>query len=216
MLTLTYIKAILQNPFFYIEPYVHQILSLILSLILMHYATTISDLMIHVKDCAVTLLKDLFAKYEIKYPNFKVQLLEIFKANLDKSSLFTIYGAVKGINALGPAYVMDLVLPKLDDLFKRLNIDHAVVTEISKSQPENDKMQVEGEINYSQNIPGTFHMPIASSMFSEISHSNILPANNYSLIQKVTKINKDNKNAYYVYYALKVKYVKSGICEYTT
>jgi hypothetical protein len=169
----------------------------------MDYNTsTTADLVIHVKDYAVGLLKDLFNKYEIKYPSFKVQLLEVFKANLDKSSLFTIYGVVKGINALGPAYVMDIILPKLDGLSKKLHIDHQVITEINKVVPS-EHMQVDGEafITLSQNIPGTLQMPIASSMFSEISHTNILPGGGYESIQR--RVNKDDKNAYYVYYALK-------------
>jgi hypothetical protein len=206
MLVLTYIKAILKNPYFYIEPYLHQILTLILSLLLMDYNNSATlDLVIYVKDYAVDLLKELFVRYEIKYPSFKIQLLQIFKDNLDKQSFFNVYGAIKGINALGPAYVIDLILPKMDAILQRLNINYTSIQVTNKNyDPENEKMQVDEQqqnrepITFSQNLVGTLQVPIASSMFSEISHTNIIPGN-YENDRKVKSIVvKDDKNAYYV------------------
>jgi hypothetical protein len=212
MLVLTYIKAILKNPYFYIEPYLHQILTLILSLLLMDYNNSATlDLVIYVKDYAVDLLKELFVRYEIKYPSFKIQLLQIFKDNLDKQSLFNVYGAIKGINALGPAYVIDLILPKMDAILQRLNINYTSLPVVNKNyNPENEKMQVDDQqqnrepITFSQNLVGTLQVPIASSMFSEISHTNIIPGNYENDRRAKSIVIKDDKNAYYVYYVLKV------------
>ena len=100
MLILTYINSILKNPFFYLEPYVHQIATLILSLLLSENNNYLIELVIHVKDYAVQLLKILYLRYEMKYPNFMNQLLDVFKDNVlsiknDKVSYLTSYGAIK-------------------------------------------------------------------------------------------------------------------------
>jgi hypothetical protein len=63
MIILAHLKAILKNPYFYLEPYLHQIITLILSIILMENTTHTIDLMIHIKDYAIQLLKILYQKY---------------------------------------------------------------------------------------------------------------------------------------------------------
>ncbi len=62
ILILHYINAILQNVYFFIEPYLHQIVTLILSLILMENHIEALDLAIHVKDYAVRILKIIFTR----------------------------------------------------------------------------------------------------------------------------------------------------------
>lgn len=101
MISLNYINAILKNPYFYIEPYLHQIVTLILSVILIEVTSSQYDLIINVKDYAIGILKEIFIKYEVKYPNFITQLINIFKQNVlpkkDNPSFLTCYGAIKVI-----------------------------------------------------------------------------------------------------------------------
>jgi len=99
MICLSYIDAILKNPYFYIEPYLHQIVTLILSIILIEVNSNYIDLIIRVKDFAIHILKKILVKYEIKYPNFVIQLLNIFKQNIFPNRInpnfLTSYGAIK-------------------------------------------------------------------------------------------------------------------------
>lgn len=99
MISLNYINAILKNPYAYLEPYLHQIITLILSIILIEINTQMLDLMIKVKDYAVEILKDIFDKFEMKYPKFIMHLLNIFKQNIVpkniSSNYLTSYGAIK-------------------------------------------------------------------------------------------------------------------------
>lgn len=99
MISLSFINAILKNPYFYIEPYIHQIITLILSVILLEVNSSQIDLIINVKDFAIGILKKIFVEYEIKYPNFITQLLNIFKQkiipNKNNPNFLTCYGAIK-------------------------------------------------------------------------------------------------------------------------
>jgi len=104
MISLSFINAILKNPYFYIEPYIHQILTLILSVILIEVNSSQIDLIINVKDFAIGILKKIFNEYEIKYPNFITQLLNIFKQkiipNKHNPNFLTCYGAIKVLKYL--------------------------------------------------------------------------------------------------------------------
>ena len=99
MVSLSYINGILKNPYLYIEPYIHQIVTLILSIILIEVDTTQVDLIIKVKDFSIEILKLIFVKYELKYPNFINQLINIFKQNIipkkNNPNFLTCYGAIK-------------------------------------------------------------------------------------------------------------------------
>jgi len=99
MISLSYINAIIKNPYFYIEPYLHQIVTLIISVILIEVNSSQYDLIINVKDYAIGILKEIFIKYEVKYPNFITQLINIFKQNVlpkkNNPSFLTCYGAIK-------------------------------------------------------------------------------------------------------------------------
>ena len=76
---------------------VHQIITLILSIILLDISTESIDLMVYVKDFAVKLIKKIYFKYETKYPNFINHLIEIFKDNITikGNNYMTVYGAIK-------------------------------------------------------------------------------------------------------------------------
>ncbi len=99
MISLTYINAILKNPYVYIEPYLHQIITLILSIILIEVNSPMIELMIKVKDYSVEILRIIFEKFETKYPKFIMHLLNIFKQNIipknDLQNYLCSYGAIK-------------------------------------------------------------------------------------------------------------------------
>jgi len=62
MVILHYADALLKNNFFYLEPYLHQLVTLILSLILMDTSDSEMELVLEVKDFAVSLMKLIFKK----------------------------------------------------------------------------------------------------------------------------------------------------------
>lgn len=99
MINLSYINSILKNPYIYIEPYLHQIVILIISIILIEVNSSQIDLIVKVKDHAIKILKLIFVKYEVKYPNFIAQLINIFKQNIVPKTcnpnFLTCYGAIK-------------------------------------------------------------------------------------------------------------------------
>jgi hypothetical protein len=62
MVILHYVEAILKNSYFYLEPYLHQLVTLTLSLILMETSNNLIDQSINVKDYAIKILKLLYDK----------------------------------------------------------------------------------------------------------------------------------------------------------
>lgn len=103
-ISLTYINAILKNPYVYIEPYLHQILTLILSIILLEVDCPMLEMMIKVKDYSVEILSSIFNKFETKYPKFVLHLQNIFKQNImpknNSLNYLSSYGAIKVFNIL--------------------------------------------------------------------------------------------------------------------
>ena len=99
MISLSYINAILKNPYVYLEPYLHQIITLILTIILLEVNSPMIELIIKVKDYSVEILRMIFQTSKNKYPKFISQLLSIFKQNiiLKNNSLnyLSCYGAIK-------------------------------------------------------------------------------------------------------------------------
>jgi hypothetical protein len=155
-----------------------------------------------------------------------------------------VYGAIKSINALGPTHIINLVLPKMEQIFKAVNAttegnfkDFTKFAE-SLNPSQGDQMQVDQEIGHTyqqsmgENVPKisfslpAFNVPIQSSIFSEISHTNVVnfniesemlngenkPNHENKMMQSLMKNNtvRSNSNlvkrAFYAYYALKVNY----------
>ena len=63
LLLLNYVDAILKNSYFYLEPYLHQIVTLVLSLILLENNSDLVDTSVAVKNYAVNVLKIIFRMY---------------------------------------------------------------------------------------------------------------------------------------------------------
>jgi hypothetical protein len=190
-------------------------------------------------------------RYEIKYPNFINQLLDIFKSNLVPNeinpSYLTAYGAIKSINALGPSHITNIVLPKMEEILKSLNYStngnfKDMLNENLSADVISDRMEVEqndigstyqvqsftdtGAPKISFSLPQFTmqNIPIQSSIFSEISNTNVVKFNekeknsegleNCNEENKMMKslmksqVGRSNsctvKKAFYAYYALKV------------
>ena len=164
----------------------------------------------------------------------------MFKKNLipdinsPSPTYLTSYGAIKIINTLGPAYILDIIVPVMDKILAALNIkncirnrrnskglvdnyhasefkqniEHAMTDSIDPCQ-----MQSVPQINFSFPLI-TGHIPIVSSMFSEISNTYVIDAKTAARVEPDNERDGDTsssntvnreKKMFYVYYALKVK-----------
>lgn len=225
MIILHYIDAILKNPYFYLEPYLHQLVTLILSLILMENSNQFLDQIIRVKDFAIETLSRIHRKYETKYPNFSQQIIRICKdnivPNINNPCYLTTYGAIKSINAFGPLSIIDHIIPKLDQIIQRFNTIY--VLSKHKETYNEDKSQLNLPLTQSQpeSFPKiSFSMPVGYTINPPITSSILLDASSFDANKKETSQNKVdvklsdfknivtniNEKACYVYNALKVKY----------
>ena len=109
---LHFINSIINNKSFFLEPYLHQILMLALSLIL--YENDKSNLLyldptLRLKFYAIKILEQIISTYSIKYHELQFQLVQIFMDNIDfnqkeKVNYLKIFGAVEGLKMLGPIF----------------------------------------------------------------------------------------------------------------
>ncbi len=126
---LHYINSIVLNKHFNIEPYLHQILALLLSFILfdndnssnnnniiINNSNTIFllDPLIRLKFFAIKVLKQIIDKNKIKYHNLEFQLANVFSDNLNLNlnnknnkegktiKYMTVFGAIEGMKMIGP------------------------------------------------------------------------------------------------------------------
>ena len=111
---LHYINAIISNKSFFLEPYLHQILMLILSFIL--YDNDKANLIyldpiIRLKYYSIKILEQIILTYSIKYHELQFQLAQIFMDNIDfkekennKDNYLRIFGAVEGLKMIGAIF----------------------------------------------------------------------------------------------------------------
>lgn len=136
MAILYHIEAILVNQFFFIEPYLHQIITLLLSIILLETEGIHVGSIVKNKLFAINCLTVLTQRFQIKYPNFLFQLLSIFQSNLvskTKPLYMTIFGAIESIIALGPVYSKKIILPLYDTILSSLNLSEEIIERINQS-----------------------------------------------------------------------------------
>ena len=109
---LHFINSIINNKSFFLEPYLHQILMLVLSLILYENDKTnllYLDPTLRLKFYAIKILEQIISTYSIKYHELQFQLVQIFMDNIDfnqkeKVNYLKIFGAVEGLKMLGPIF----------------------------------------------------------------------------------------------------------------
>ena len=107
---LHYINSIINNQSFFLEPYLHQILIVILSFIL--YENDKNNLIyldpiIRFKLYAIKILEQIIFKYFIKYHDLQFQLVQVFIDNIcfgEKENYLKIFGAIEGLKMIGPVF----------------------------------------------------------------------------------------------------------------
>jgi hypothetical protein len=109
---LHYINSIINNQSFFLEPYLHQILIVILSFIL--YENDKNNLIyldpiIRFKLYAIKILEQIIFKYFIKYHDLQFQLVQVFIDNIcfgekEKENYLKIFGAIEALKMIGPVF----------------------------------------------------------------------------------------------------------------
>jgi hypothetical protein len=167
MIILAYMNAIMKNPFFYLEPYIHQLTAQTLSLILMENQVEEEqvDSVIEVKDFAIHILKLIYQRFMTKYPNFIHQLVEVFTDNIKiplegAVCYLTLYGAIKAMNELGPAHIINVVIPEFETILnsiREVSNDYIISKPVSNrrvsiSTPGETKSKFGNQTQNTQNI----------------------------------------------------------------
>jgi hypothetical protein len=116
-----YINAIIKNEYFFIEPYLHQIITLLLTLILIDPQNeNFVDILIKIKLFSVKMLKLIIMKYQVKYPNLSHQLCVVFMDNINvNSSNMVMFGGIEGIIMLGPVYAEKAIQNKKGNIIEQ-------------------------------------------------------------------------------------------------
>ena len=111
---LHYINSLINNQSFFLEPYLHQILIMILSFILYENDNdndnlTYLDPIIRFKLYAIKILEQIIFKYFIKYHDLQFQLVQIFIDNIifgenEEKNYLKIFGAIEALKMIGPIF----------------------------------------------------------------------------------------------------------------
>ena len=102
---LYFINAILCNQCFFIEPYLQQIITLLLSLILIDIdSLEFLDNILKVKVISIKILKKIIDDYKVKYPNLVYQMKSVFEDNIFSKNYLTSFGAIESLIMLGPIF----------------------------------------------------------------------------------------------------------------
>ena len=109
---LHFINSIINNKSFFLEPYLHQILIILISLILFENDKNkiiYLDPIIRLKFYAVKILEQIILTYSIKYHELQFQLVQIFMDNInfkdkENTNYLRILGAIEGLKMIGPIF----------------------------------------------------------------------------------------------------------------
>ena len=111
---LHYINSIINNKSFFLEPYLHQILIIIISFILYDNDKKniiYLDPILRLKFFAIKILQQILLTYSIKYHELQFQLVQIFMENIDfklyekdKNNYLKIFGALEALRMIGPIF----------------------------------------------------------------------------------------------------------------
>ena len=111
---LHYINSLINNKSFFLEPYLHQILIIIISLILYENDKDKDNLIyldpiLRVKFFAIKILEQIIIKYFIKYHDLQFQIVQVFIDNIYfdekvEENYLKIFGAIEGLKMIGPVF----------------------------------------------------------------------------------------------------------------
>lgn len=148
-------RALLVNPTFQIELYLHQLLPAIISCLVgkrlclrpreNHWA---------LRDFAAEIISDVCAKFSKKYTDFQPRITKTLKSAIQDASkpMTTHYGAIVGLGALGFRVVDLLVIPLMKD-YTKLVLDILKETESKlKSTRRLEAVKVYGALAWAANV----------------------------------------------------------------
>lgn len=123
MLIISTLCCIDASPYFNVPPYLHQIITLILSILLLNVDDKYSQLAILLKDKTAKLLVDIINKYEAYYNDFIDQITFVVSQHLQISEnprLISLYASLSFINELGPKFIESILFSKLEHILLKL------------------------------------------------------------------------------------------------
>lgn len=157
ILVLTHIKSILMNKYFYIDPFISKIITLLLTLIIKDdnmYNSNHNYIIasIRAKNIERDCLEIIYNKYNNVYTNLTNDIVGLLKEYLlpnERMPMYlATYGAIRALNVLGYDVVKEYVMPQLENVLERLDIGKVVVAQEKKEV----KRKVEGNsVNASNN-----------------------------------------------------------------
>ena len=174
---LHYINSIINNQSFFLEPYLHQILIIIISFIL--YENDKSNILyldpiIRFKIYAIKVLEQLIFKYFIKYHDLQFQIIQIFTENIcfgenEEENYLKFFGAIEGLKMIGPVFTKKIFEKK--GLFEDKNINKDFEKFLNDCKNDKDIFNNFEKINFrkdfnEENIKDNNENPVYSNIDS--------------------------------------------------
>ena len=141
ILVLTHIKSVLMNKYFYIDPFISKIITLLLTLIIRDdnmYNSNHDYIIasIRAKNIARDCLEIVYNKYSNIYTNLTNDVVGLLKEYLlpnERTPMYLAsYGAIRALNVLGYDVVKEYVMPQLEKVLERLDIGKVVTAQEKK------------------------------------------------------------------------------------
>ena len=171
ILVLTHIKSVLMNKYFYIDPFISKIITLLLTLIIRDDNTHKSNheyiiASIRAKNIARDCLEIIYNKYNTVYKNLTHDVVGLLKEYLlpnEKSPMYlATYGAIRALNVLGYDVVKECVMPQMESVLERLDIGKVVVAQEKKEVKR--KAEGNGAVGNNNGGSGNAHNSNAANM----------------------------------------------------
>ncbi|XP_071725690.1 transcription initiation factor TFIID subunit 6-like [Rutidosis leptorrhynchoides] len=111
------VRSLLENPHLHIEPYLHQLMpSVMTCLVSKNLGNKFTDNHWDLRNFTANLVGLICGRFGYGYHNLHLRVSRtLLHAFMDPTKTFSQhYGAIKGITALGPSVVRQLILPNLD------------------------------------------------------------------------------------------------------
>lgn len=149
-----FINAILCNQCFFIEPYLQQIITLLLSLILIDIdSLEFLDNILKVKVISIKILKTIIDDYKVKYPNLVYQMKSVFEDNIFSKNYLTSFGAIESLIMLGPIFTKQAWTKEKEEKMKKyLNkitySDEKEKNEIFINDTIDCKINIDNDLNH--------------------------------------------------------------------
>ncbi len=139
------VKSLLENQTLFLEKYLHELIPAVITCLVAKQLCTRPDQDNHwaLRDFASRLMTNICENFNTSTNNIQTRTTRMFSESIksDKTPLVSCYGALAGLQQLGPEVIKSIVIPQLRNLSARL--DAATGPNISlSSNPELDKTAV--------------------------------------------------------------------------